>query len=67
MATLADNTALIELLESLDLITTGDELTAWASKDLQPVFPHGAFICGMGRIHSTGVAPLKRLFTVFLR
>ncbi|MHB1053073.1 MAG: helix-turn-helix transcriptional regulator [Thiobacillus sp.] len=41
------------------MIATGDELTAWASKYLQPVFPHGAFICGMGRIHSTGVVPLK--------
>ena len=59
MATSTDDTAFIGLLESLDLITTGDQLTAWASKDLQPAFPHGAFICGMGRIHSTGVAPLK--------
>jgi transcriptional regulator EpsA len=59
MATPADDTALLRLLESLDCVTTGDQLTDWFCKDLQPVFPHGAFICGMGRIHSTGVAPLK--------
>ena len=59
MATLADNTALIELLESLDLITTGDQLIAWANTDLQSTFPHGAFIFGMGRVHSTGVGPVK--------
>jgi transcriptional regulator EpsA len=59
MATPTDDSALIKLLESLDLITSGDQLTGWVSQDLQPVFLHGAFICGMGRIHSTGVSPVK--------
>ena len=59
MATSTDDTTLIRLLESLDSIITGDQLTAWTRDALQPVFPHGAFICGMGRVHSTGVAPVK--------
>ena len=59
MATSADDSALINLLELLASITTADQLTDWARDELQSVFPHGAFICGMGRVHSGGVAPVK--------
>jgi transcriptional regulator EpsA len=59
MATSVDDTTLIRLLESLDQISTGDELTGWTRADLQQVLPHGAFICGIGRVHSAGVAPVK--------
>ena len=59
MTATTDDTALIRLLESLDTITTGDQLTAWTGEALHPVFPHGAFLCGMVRVHSTGVAPIK--------
>jgi len=55
----ADETELIGLLETLGTLTTGDELTAWADTDLQGYFPHGAFICGIGRIHSSGVQPIR--------
>ena len=51
--------ALIELLLSLDSITTGTEFRAWTSWELQTVFPHGAFVCGLLRIHPSGIAPLK--------
>ncbi|MBT9591592.1 MAG: hypothetical protein IV089_11920 [Thiobacillus sp.] len=59
MASPADDTALIKLLEALQQIITGDQLIVWAKQDLQSILPHGAFICGMGRVHSTGVAPVK--------
>lgn len=51
--------ALIKLLLSLDSITTGAQLSAWVSQDLQTVFPHGAFVCGLARIHPSGIAPVK--------
>jgi transcriptional regulator EpsA len=54
-----NDTALIQLLESLYPINTGEQLIAWVGTDLQTVLPHGAFICGMGRIHSAGIAPVK--------
>lgn len=59
MTEIAGHTTLIKLLESLDSIGTGEELIAWVRKDLQTLFPHGAFICGVGRIHRTGVTPVK--------
>lgn len=59
MATPADEAVLIKLMQSLARINTGDKLIAWVRKDLQAIFPHGAFICGMGRIHPEGVAPVK--------
>lgn len=59
MMALADETALIQLLESLGQIQTKEALVSWVSKDLQGVLPHRAFICGMGRIHRAGVAPIK--------
>ncbi|MDZ7595820.1 MAG: LuxR C-terminal-related transcriptional regulator [Thiobacillus sp.] len=58
----ADETALIQLMESLGQIITGEAFISWIQNDLQRVFPHGAFICGVGRVHRAGVAPAK-LFT----
>lgn len=55
----AYETQLLKTLDSLTLINTGEELILWVSKDLQLTFPHGAFICGMGQVHSTSVAPFK--------
>jgi len=65
MATPTNGIALIRLLQSLDSIGTGDQLIAWAGHDLQSVFPHGAFICGIGRIHSTSIAPIKLFVSNF--
>lgn len=59
MATPADEAALIKLMDSLGRINTGDRLISWVRKDLQSIFPHGAFICGVGRIHPTGISPVK--------
>jgi len=59
MAIPVDEAALIKLMDSLGRINTGDKLISWVRKDLQPIFPHGAFICGVGRIHPTGVSPVK--------
>ena len=55
----ADETGLFGLLETLGTLSTGDELTAWADTDLQAYFPHGAFICGVGRIYPSGVQPIR--------
>lgn len=62
MTELVDVTALIHLMESLGQISTEEAFISWVQHDLQKVFPHGAFICGMGEIHSAGVAPAK-IFT----
>lgn len=51
--------ALIKLLISLDTITTSSKLSAWVSHDLKSFFPHGAFVCGVARIHPSGIAPVK--------
>lgn len=51
--------ALVELLDSLSRINTGEKLIAWVQTDVQQVLPHGAFICGLGRIHRVGVSPVK--------
>lgn len=51
--------ALIKLLTSLDTITTSAKLSAWVSHDLKNFFPHGAFVCGVARIHPSGIAPVK--------
>lgn len=59
MATPADEAAFIKLMDSLGRINTGDRLISWVRKDLQSIFPHGAFVCGVGRIHPTGVSPVK--------
>ena len=59
MTTPADEATLIKLMQSLSRINTGDKLISWVRQDLQSIFPHGAFICGMGRIHPMGVAPVK--------
>lgn len=55
----SDDSALIRLLESLDLICTAEQLRNWVKNDLQTIFPHGAFVCGAGQIHKRGIAPLK--------
>jgi transcriptional regulator EpsA len=55
----ADETVLIKLLDTIGQINTGDGLVSWVRQDLQLIFPHNAFICGLGRIHPTGVAPVK--------
>jgi hypothetical protein len=59
MMALADETVLIVLIESLGQIHTKDALVSWLNKDLQSLLHHRAFICGMGRIHRAGVAPIK--------
>ena len=55
----ADETVLVKLLDSLGRVATGEALISWVRKDLQQIFPHRAFICGVGRIHRAGVAPIK--------
>lgn len=59
MAIPAEEAVLIKLMDSLARINTGDKLISWVRKELQHIFPHGAFICGVGRIHPAGFAPVK--------
>ena len=65
MASFANDSALIQLLESLDPIHSADQLRNWVGNELQTVFPHGAFICGMGHIHKKGIASVKLISTHF--
>lgn len=46
---------LLELLASLGQIASGDDLLAWVRQDFQQALPHGAFLCGFGRIHRAGI------------
>ena len=59
MSSHPEASTLIHLIELLGQIKTGAELIAWVEQDLQPVFAHGAFVCGMGKIRDTGVSPIK--------
>lgn len=59
MAADPEETTIIRLLESLGQINTGAELISWVANDLQSVFPHGAFLCSMGKVHRAGVSPIK--------
>lgn len=61
----ANDSALIQLLESLDLIESADQLRHWVDNDLQTVLPHGAFICGAGQIHKKGLAPVALIGSHF--
>lgn len=65
MPTPADEITFVRLLESLDSIHTGAQLSQWVSTDLQVYFPHGAFICGLGRIHQDRLAPVKLIASNF--
>jgi hypothetical protein len=59
MASPAEETTIVRLLELLGQINTGDELISWVEQDLQPTLAHGAFICGMGKVQRSGVSPIK--------
>lgn len=61
----ANDSALIQLLESLDHIGTADQLRHWVDSDLQTVMPHGAFICGVGQIQNKGLAPVALIGSHF--
>jgi len=47
---------LLQLLESLAQVASGDDLLAWVRQDFQQALPHGAFLCGFGRIHRAGIS-----------
>jgi len=51
------------LLNSLAAVDTIEEFKAWTRTQLRPVLPHGALICGLGRLHAGGVG-LDYLVTV---
>lgn len=59
MSAPVDEKFLIKLLDSLSRINTEEKFISWVRKDLQQILPHRAFICGYGRIHPTGFAPVK--------
>ncbi len=44
-------------MSSLTDVDAENEFIEWTRRELQPVFPHGAFICGAGDIHSSGIKP----------
>lgn len=50
---------LLQLLESLGRVASSDDLLAWVRQDFQQVLPHGAFLCGFGRIHRAGITFAK--------
>lgn len=55
MNAFAEERILLQLLESLGQIASGDELLSWVQQDFQQALPHGAFLCGFGRIHRAGI------------
>lgn len=55
----------LRLLESTDSISTEDQFKKWINTDLQVLFPHGAFICGVGRLHKKGISPIKLIASNF--
>ena len=59
MALPTEESTIIHLIELLGPIDTGDGLISWVEQDLKQIQPHGAFICGMGKIQRTGVSPIK--------
>ena len=60
-----EDSLILQLLESTDSITTEDQFVKWVSTDLQRLFPHGAFICGVGRLHKKGISPVKLISSHF--
>ena len=54
-----DNTALITALTSLLDVSTRQEFIGWTQTELQTVLPHGAFICGLGKVHPGGLIPFE--------
>ena len=65
MKVFTDVAILINVLEPLHRIDTEEGLISWVSQDLQLVFPHRAFLCGIGRIHGNGIAPVKIMASNF--
>lgn len=43
------------LLRSLGSVRTVEDFKSWTRKELRPVLPHGALICGLGHLHAGGV------------
>lgn len=60
-----EDSLIVQLLESTDSITTEDQFIKWINADLQVLFPHGAFICGVGRLHKKGISPVKLIASNF--
>lgn len=60
-----EDSLIIRLLESTDSITTEDQFKEWINTDLQKFFPHGVFICGVGRLHKKGISPVKLISSNF--
>lgn len=65
MSHLNEDTLFLRLLESTDLITSEDQLIQWFNVDLQRLFPHETFICGIGRLHKKGISPVKLIYSNF--
>lgn len=60
------DTLLYETMSSLAYsVNSKENFIAWTQGTLQSVFPHGAFIGGMGKIHPRGVKPLVMLSANF--
>ncbi len=60
-----NGTALVVAMESLNQVSSNDDLTAWTQTDFQAAFPHGAFIACLGRVLDTGVKPIAVLSANF--
>ena len=60
-----EDSVILQLLESTDFVKTEDQFIQWIDVDLQVFFPHGAFICGVGRLHKKGISPIKLISSHF--
>lgn len=54
-----DETLIPNLLDSLALVNSDEDLVLWVNENMQLVFPHGAFIFGVGKVECAGVKPIK--------
>lgn len=54
-----DEKALLQLLDSLGQVSSGEGLLAWLQEDFQRALPHRVFLCGFGRIHRRGITFAK--------
>lgn len=59
MESFFEDRLVVQLLDSLDRVESGEALLAWAQSDFQRALPHRAFMCGFGRVHRAGITFAK--------
>lgn len=58
-------TVFLEALDALHKVSSAPEFIAWTRAHLRRLLPHGALICGVGRIQGRGAVPIAVLADEF--